>query len=140
LLYNEEKSLQSSLYFKTKNILISAKKSEGNLKIQKIKVEKMDTYAQTLKLLEEKLSLSEIALNRDMTLQTIQDHIIKLYNFNKITLSEILKYSSLEKLKMVREVIKKENFTVDKLKPIKDMLSKEVNYFDIKIALAMIEK
>ncbi len=140
LLYNEEKSLQSSLYFKTKNILISAKKSGGNLKIQKIKVEKMDTYAQTLKLLEEKLSLSEIALNRDMTLQTIQDHIIKLYNFNKITLSEILKYSSLEKLKMVREVIKKENFTLDKLKPIKDMLSKEVNYFDIKIALAMMEK
>gem|GEM_PF-6517183 len=64
-------------------------------------------------MLEEKLSLEEIAINRDMTLQTIQDHIVKLYNFNKLTLSEILKYSSLEKLKMIRELVKKENFHVE---------------------------
>ena len=140
LLYNEEKSLQSSLYFKTRSLWKTSKTSDGKNKIQKIKVEKIDTYTQTLKFLEEKLSLEEIAINRDMTLQTIQDHIVKLYNFNKLTLSEILKYSSLEKLKMVREVVKKENFNAEWLKSIKEMLSGDISYFDIKISLAMIEK
>lgn len=140
ILYSEEKLLQSSLYFKTKTLWKSSKSWEGKTKIQKIKVEKIDTYTQTLKLLEEKLSLEEIAINRDMTLQTIQDHIVKLYNFNKLTLSEILKYSSLEKLKMIREVVKKENFHVEWLKSIKEMLSGDISYFDIKISLAMIEK
>jgi hypothetical protein len=44
-----------------------------------------------------------------MTLQTIEEHIVKLYGFNKLTLSEILKYSSLEKLKKIKEVIKTNN-------------------------------
>lgn len=140
ILYNEEKSLQSSLYFKTKSLWKSSKTWDGKSKIQKIKVEKIDTYTQTLKLLEEKLTLSEIAIQRDMTEQTIQDHIVKLYNFNKLTLSEILKYSSLEKLKSIREVVKKENFNSEWLKAIKEMLTSDISYFDIKIALAMIEK
>jgi uncharacterized protein YpbB len=79
-------------------------------------------------------------VKRDMTLQTIQDHIIKLYGFNKITLSEILKYSSLEKLKKVREVVKKQDGNIEGLKYIKELISSDISYFDIKIALAMIEK
>jgi uncharacterized protein YpbB len=57
-----------------------------------------------------------------------------------LTLSEILKYSSLEKLKKIKEVIKTNNLWSDKLKPIKDMLSSDISYFDVKIALAMIDK
>lgn len=137
ILFDEEKELQSSLYFKSRFI---KKSSYTKGKETKIKIEKIDTYTQTLKLLWEKLSLSEIATKREMTLQTIEEHIVKLYGLNKLTLSEILKYSSLEKLKKVKDVVKKENFSGEKLKPIKDMLSGDVSYFDVKIALAMIEK
>lgn len=137
ILFDEEKELQSSLYFKSRFI---KKSSYSKEKPEKIKVEKIDTYTQTLTLLEEKLELSEIAKKREMTLQTIEEHIIKLYSFNKLTLSEILKYSSLDKLKKVKEVIKKESVPTDKLKPIKEMLGNDINYFDIKIALAMVEK
>lgn len=137
ILFDEEKELQSSLYFKSRFI---KKSSYEKPKKEKIKIEKIDTYTQTLELLNEKLSLSEIATKREMTLQTIEEHIVKLYSFNKLTLSDILKYSSLDKLKKVKEVIKKENLSSDKLKPIKEMLNDDINYFDIKIALSMIEK
>lgn len=137
ILFDEEKELQSSLYFKSRFLKKSSYTKE---KTVKIKVEKIDTYTQTLELLWEKLSLLEIAEKREMTLQTIEEHIVKLYGFNKLTLSEILKYSSLEKLKKVKEVVKTNNLSSDKLKPIKDMLSSDVSYFDVKIGLAMIEK
>ncbi len=137
ILFDEEKELQSSLYFKSRFI---KKSSYTKQKETKIKIEKIDTYTQTLELLWEKLSLSEIAVKREMTLQTIEEHIVKLYSFNKLTLSEILKYSSLEKLKKIKEVIKINHLWTDKLKPIKDMLSSDVSYFDVKIGLAMIEK
>lgn len=141
ILFDEEKDLQSSLYFKTRNLTKSIPESKKSAsKSQKIAVEKIDTYTQTLELLGEKLSLAEIATQREMTLQTIEEHIVKLYGFNKLTLSEILKYSSLEKLKKVRDVIKSNDLALDKLKPIKDMLSSDTTYFDVKIAIAMIEK
>lgn len=137
ILFDEEKELQSSLYFKSRFIKKSSYTKE---KPVKIKVEKIDTYTQTLELLWGKLSLVEIAEKRKMTLQTIEEHIVKIYGFNKLTLSEILKYSSLEKLKKIKEVVKINNLSSEKLKPIKDMLSSDVSYFDVKIALAMIEK
>ncbi len=144
ILFDEEKELQSSLYFKSRNFKTSKQNSKRPSPLAPLPWgrggQKADTYTQTLTLLEEKLELSEIAKKREMTLQTIEEHIIKLYSFNKLTLSEILKYSSLDKLKKVKEVIKKESVPTDKLKPIKEMLSNDINYFDIKIALAMVEK
>lgn len=137
ILYDEEQEIQSSFYFKTRFLKKSSYEKSAP---KKVKVEKIDTYTQTLELLWEKLSLSEIAAKREMTLQTIEEHIVKLYSFNKLTLSEILKYSSLEKLRKVKEVVKTNNLWSDKLKPIKDLLSSDISYFDLKIALAMIEK
>lgn len=149
ILFDEEKDLQSSLYFKTRalnNALVKKENSDGTLKIQKIKIEKRptlskgDTYTQTLELLWEKLSLGEIAEKREMTLQTIEEHIVKLYSSHKLTLSEILKYSDLAKLKKIKQIIKNNSLSLDKLKPIKDMWESDVTYFDVKIAISMIYK
>ncbi|MDD5769368.1 MAG: RecQ family ATP-dependent DNA helicase [Candidatus Gracilibacteria bacterium] len=139
ILFDEEKDLQSSLYFKVKNLKKSVKMKNSS-SLQKIKIEKIDTYTQTLSLLQEKISLQEIAIKREMTIQTIEEHIVKLYSLNKLTLSEILKFSSLEKLKKIKETIKNNSLSLEKLKPIKDFCDENISYFDIKTAICMIEK
>ncbi len=126
--------LNNLLYFKTRFL---EKKDE---KIKKIKVEKIDTYTETLNLLKENNSLKEISVKRELWLQTIEDHIVKLYQFNKLTLSEIIKFSNIEKLKKVKNVIKNNSLEVDKLKPIKELLESDISYFDIKLAISMIDK
>jgi hypothetical protein len=75
-----------------------------------------------------------------MTLQTIESHIVKLYEISKITLQDILKYSTLEKLKNIKSVIEKNNLDKDKLSPIKELCPNNINYFDIKICLALLLK
>lgn len=139
ILLDEEKEIQSTLFFKARSIKksLDTKKTSS---VQKVKIEKIDTYTQTLELLKEKFSLEEISFKRELWLQTIEEHIVKLYIFNKLTLSEVLKYSTIDKLKKVKEVLKNNSLNKDKLKTIKEMLSSDISYFDIKIAISMIEK
>ena len=63
----------------------------------------------------------------------------------KIWLSDILNLTNFSNLKIAWDVIKKDfNWIVSELKPIKERLYelwyRNVSYFDIKLASAMIEK
>jgi hypothetical protein len=51
-----------------------------------------------------------------------------------------MKYSSLDKLKNIKSIIEKNNLDKDKLSPIKEVCPNNINYFDIKICLALLEK
>ena len=154
LLLQENNSLQAMLYWKIskyKNAIKSGKsKREKEIKIpiEKIQGELRskretpggDTYTQTLKLLKEWNSIKEIAEIRWFGTQTIEEHIVKLYNFDKLSLSEIMKFSEISKLKQIKEVINLNKLDITKLLPIKEKCSPDINYFDIKISLAMIWK
>jgi uncharacterized protein YpbB len=76
---------------------------------------------------------------------TIESHIVKLYELWELWLSEIMKFSKFANLTSVKNIIIWElNWVVDPLKPIKEALEniwkKEISYFEIKIAIAMMEK
>lgn len=141
----ENDSIQAWLFMRVKSLTNSISKSESywNTKSTKIKIEKIDrvdTYTQTLELLNKWISLSEIAKSREMTLQTIESHIVKLYEFWKISIWEIMKYSELDKLKNIKSIIISNNLEKDKLSPIKELCPPNINYFDIKICLALLLK
>ena len=135
ILLDENLDIQSSLHMKLKQKNIHSKNDT-----KKIKVEKIDTYTATLELYNQGYDIDHIAKKREMTIQTIQTHIIKLYEFWKINLWDIMKYTSLDKLKKIKETIQKNNLSKERLRPIKDLLDDSISYFDIKIAISLIEK
>ena len=104
-----------------------------------------ETYKQTLELLTNGKTLKEISLERWLGLQTIEGHVVKLYESWEYSLLKVLDLVDLDELKKVKEVIDSEVILeITELKPIKEKLEFEgytsVTYFDIKMALAMIRK
>ena len=86
------------------------------------------------------ISLLEIAKNRELSLQTIEGHIVKLYEFWKLSLNDILKFSNLQTLKQIKQVINDNELDLTKIQPIKNLLPQDITYFDIQIAIALIWK
>lgn len=106
------------------------------------KSQKSDTYEETLRLFREQKSLSAIADERGVTIQTIEAHIAKLYGRGIITLEEVSKLTSLENIEYAREIIETRFASkVEKLREIKDVIElagrKDIRYFDIHLAIAM---
>lgn len=111
---------------------------------QKSSTPRGQTYKETLEFLQSGKTLKEISKQRQLWIQTVEDHIVKLYNSGELGLMDILKLSELVNLKAVKEVLEQDILEETKLRPIKEKLEeswyKKVSYFDIKLALAMIEK
>ncbi|MCH2188797.1 RecQ family ATP-dependent DNA helicase [Candidatus Gracilibacteria bacterium] len=106
---------------------------------------KGSTYQETLKLFQLGNTLSDIAESRELGIQTIESHIVALYSQGSIGLMEVMKLIDFDHLKAVQQVVISESFSSDSpLKPIKEKLvqvgNKQVSYFEIKLALAMIDK
>ena len=103
------------------------------------------TYNETLLLLQKWQSVNEIATERNLSVQTIENHIIELYSRGLYALMYVLNHTQLNKLKMVKDI--SENHTLPEegwLKALKQELEiqgkNDISYFDIKLALAMMEK
>lgn len=140
LLKNDNEELQT--YLKIRLWTKSLYKKESTPKEKK---DKVDTYEETLKLLKSWKNLEEISKIRDLKSITIESHIVSLYSDSKLWLSDIMKYTNFSKLKIVKNIIIWDlNWVVSELKPIKEklesLLHKDISYFDIKIAISMIEK
>lgn len=122
--------------FTLQNIMKNQKKS---------KTEKIDTYLETFKIFQETKNLKEIAKKRELAEMTIENHILKLYELSKISLTDLLNYSSISNLKKIKNIIIWElDWDISALKPIKEVLekawNKEISYFEIKICISMLEK
>jgi hypothetical protein len=138
LLKNDNKELQSFIKMMLWNKAVSRTKK---FEIIVNKEPKDDTFDVTLKLIKEWNLPKEIAILRGLNLQTIEDHVVRLYGDSKLSLNEVLKYVNLWNLKTVKDVLNEEfNGNIAKLKPLKDKLPKNISYFDIKVALVMIKK
>jgi ATP-dependent DNA helicase RecQ len=123
----------------------SGKKKSKDNKPKKDSTSKWETYNETLKLFKEWKTLKEIWVERELKPMTIESHIVKLYELNELWLSDIMKLTIFSNLKLVKQVIENGlKWVINQLKPIKDKLeeqgNKEVSYFDIKIAIAMMDK
>ena len=118
-------------------------KSVGQLK--KTSIPKGQTYQETLQLFRSGKTISDISKKRGFATQTIEDHIVKLYQLWDLQLIHILKLVEFSHLKSVRDFLDSDPILeTRKLKTIRQKLqeqgNKKVSYFDIKLALAMIKK
>jgi ATP-dependent DNA helicase RecQ len=112
-----------------KGIIPPGTKANGSKKLKANS--QLPSYMSTYELFLEGKSLKEIAAIRDLTLQTVEDHIIQ-YGYQKkdVDWSTII---SLEEEDQVIGAI--EQIGTEKLKPIKDYISMEISYFVIKAVI-----
>jgi ATP-dependent exoDNAse (exonuclease V) alpha subunit len=121
---------------------------ESSKKKGKAKTSKVTTYEATHDLLEQGLSLAEIAKKRELSEQTILRHFLIIqgdipdYNFDKIKPPKpliIQVNEALQKAKESDEELYSKNGHI-KLGPIHTILKSKVDYKDIMLALLFCEK
>lgn len=66
------------------------KEENDNHSTQSLTLQKGTTYLTTLSLLKQRLSLQEIATKRSLSISTIQSHVCKLIENNKVTVYDVL--------------------------------------------------
>ena len=152
LLSNENKELQFFIRKKIweKNIF---KSKVWQNSVEKLKREKWETFLETLKIFREISNqknnldeiLTEISEKRWLAKTTVWWHLSELYTNWQMELFEILKFLDLEKIKIIKKIILEEVWIdLEKLKTIKGKLESiwrnDINYFEIKMAISMIEK
>lgn len=103
-----------------------------------------ETYKQTLELFRAWKSLSEIAKIRELNGQTIEGHIVNLYEKKEISLLDIMKLLDFWNAKIIKECLEGDALLEEAwLKSLKEKLEsqgyKDITYFDIKLTLAMID-
>ena len=102
-----------------------------------IKKSKGSTYLDTLKMLQQNISISDIAASRNLAETTVYSHLAQLYLSDKI--ASLNKYVNEDEVIMVREAslaIKETKI----MKPIFEHLKETVPYHKIRLALAVLEK
>jgi uncharacterized protein YpbB len=135
--------LNSYVMQKVKNS--SKKSSKWASKTPGKKSPKGQTYQDTLALYNQDKSISDISKERWLWVQTIEWHITHLYLQWDISLMKIMSMIELSKAKSVKTVMTWDAVLENiELRPIKDKLEEQgstnISYFEIKLALAMIEK
>lgn len=98
---------------------------------------KVSTYDITKELVKEKLSLEEIAKEREMTIDTIINHLEKLTGEDKeLDISYLKKSISPSKFQKISSVFKELEKKGEQLRlsPVKNKLSASVSFNDIKLA------
>ena len=143
-----EEALQSYLLMTVKHATPptkSAKKSKRDPSERPKKSAGVSTYAETLALYHAGRTLREIAEERGVTLLTIENHILRLYEEGDIPLSDIMDIVDMEHVHIVKRTIETEfSGEVDKLKSIREALESggqgTFSYFEIRACIALMAK
>lgn len=143
LLLDCKDELNNYLYPFRENQYKKTKIAKKGVEKGTIKLSKESTQHLTLKLFLEGKTFDEIAVERELTKQTIEGHFVDLYKKNEIELHVLLKLLELSELKIVKAYIEWE-WLWKKLSEIKWELDKKwhpnISYFTIKAAQALVEK
>ncbi|MCF6297114.1 MAG: AAA family ATPase [Flavobacteriaceae bacterium] len=117
------------------------KENKRNLK-KGLKIKKKSTYLSTKQLIDEGLSLKNIAKERELSTGTITTHLLKIAELYPATNLSKFKPDKkiLSKVKKARNKILKENSGENtiSLKPIFELLEGEITYQEIKLALVFL--
>jgi hypothetical protein len=100
-------------------------------KVRRERNGKVDTKAETFRLYKEGRTVTEIALDRKLTLQTIQDHLAHYIALGEININELL---SAEKLSLIEPAIR--DFEGGALTPLKNRLGNDISFGEIRLAIA----
>ncbi len=104
------------------------------------RVERVDTCTATFELVQRKLSLEEIAIERKLKSGTIVSHLEQLQQQKKLTadmLGELIPAKKLKELKPIISVMKKKKLTA--LTPIFQALKGEHSFEDIRLARLFVD-
>lgn len=104
-------------------------------KSHKEKPEKTPTYITTYEMLNSGLSIQKIAEKREFTKTTIESHIVKLIELKLIDSDT---YISKSKLATLTDIVK--SHTDKRLGEIKEIVGDTYTYFELKIALTILNK
>lgn len=95
-----------------------------------------DSHLESYSLYKENLSLNEIAEKRDLSLQTVEEHIIQCAQQGmEVEFTELIPR---EYLPLIEQAVSEAGRS--RLKPIKELLPEEVSYFMIKAYLYFLSK
>ena len=100
-----------------------------------------NTLEETRKLLFDGCTLKEIASKRNLTVQTVEGHIVDLYQNSQINLQLILNFTEFETLKIIKPYCSEGEKKLSEVKHIlADSGYPDISYFDIKICRALLSK
>ncbi len=121
--YSSENNLSSN---------ISEKKTKRKRRESKdTKVQKIDTKAESFKLYKEGKTVREIAVQRKLTVQTIESHLAYYVFKGEIRIEELV---SREKMVLIEPLVK--DFEGGSVTPIKERLGDDVSYGEIRLMIA----
>lgn len=92
---------------------------------------KGDTHAETFKLYKEGKSITIIAKERNLTVNTIEGHLAKFVRRGDIKIEELV---SREKIILIEPAVK--NYSSGSITPIKQKLGEEISFGEIKLVMA----
>ena len=107
------------------------KKPKKQREPKKPKSSTSGTFATTFEMYKAGNTVEEIAKIRNLSINTIQNHLAKFVETGKIEADELMDVSKIEP---IIEIAKKQS--IPSLKAIKDELGEGFSYFEIHIALA----
>ena len=113
------------------NSKISEKKPKKQREPKKPKSSTSGTFATTFEMYKAGNTVEEIAKIRNLSINTIQNHLAKFVETGKIEADELMDVSKIEP---IIEIAKKQS--IPSLKAVKDELGEGFSYFEIHIALA----
>ena len=127
--------------FNTENVTlekIDSKKIKNETREKEAKEIKLkeDTKIVSYNLYNEGKTIKEIADIRSLTVQTIENHLLKC--FEEGLQIDIEKYVQFDYKDEIIEAI--QNLGSERLKPLKEVLPEEVTYFDIRYFIAWVKK
>lgn len=94
---------------------------------------KRTTQSRTLELIKQGMSLESIARERKLTLQTIQNHVIRLVqNGEQLPIEQWIDAEEIERIQRTAALSQSGRLT-----PIKEALPEDISYFQIELALAL---
>ena len=122
-------------YCKEKNLssLIHEKAPKQERKKTGEKKNKIDTKTESFKLYKEGRKIKEIAKERGLTAQTVEGHLAHYVSIGEINIDDLV---SKEKFLLIEPVAK--TFSGTSLTPLKEKLSHEISFGEIKLVLAWI--
>ncbi len=143
-LKEENNSMQHFLKIKLWNKILKKQKKSSKWWEKSRKKWWENTYLETLKLFKDWKNTEEIAKIREYKKQTIENHIIKLYLDEQISLAEIMKLINFSNIKEIKKIILDFSMQNSKLKEIKDKVEEyswaNIERLEINICKAMMEK
>ena len=121
---NELRESKTTFDFDTDFIEVRTKSSKKKVK----KIEKLSTYDQTLEMIKSGKTVSEIAIERQLSDKTIYGHCVRLIRLEKLELDEVLERDRINELSDIFD-----EYDGMSLTPLKEKVGEDFSWEELKL-------